>query len=45
MNKERSFTPVFDSRKRKLRNLWKRGDRYYARIKIAKALRDFHGEE
>ena len=35
MNKERSFTPVFDSRKRKLRNLWQRGDRYYARIKIA----------
>ena len=35
MNKPRSFTPVFDSRKRKLRNLWKRSDRYYARIKIA----------
>ena len=35
MNKARSFTPVFDSRKRKLRNLWQRGDRYYARIKIA----------
>ena len=35
MNKERSFTPVLDSRKRKLRNLWQRGDRYYARIKIA----------
>ena len=40
MNKERSFTPVFDSRKRKLRNLWKRRDRYYARIKIA-----YPGEE
>ncbi|MDP7012298.1 MAG: hypothetical protein QF685_13075, partial [Verrucomicrobiota bacterium] len=40
MNKERSFTPVFDSRKRKLRNLWKRSDRFYARIKIA-----YPGEE
>ena len=35
MNKPRSFTPVFDSRKRKLRNLWQRSDRFYARIKIA----------
>ena len=35
MNKPRSFTPVFDSRKRKLRNLWQRCDRFYARIKIA----------
>ena len=35
MNKALTFTPVFDSRKRKLRNLWQRGDRYYARIKIA----------
>ena len=35
MNKALTFTPVFDSRKRKIRNLWQRGDRYYARIKIA----------
>ena len=35
MNKKTSFTPVLDSRKRKLRSLWKRGARYYARIKIA----------
>jgi hypothetical protein len=40
MNKARSFTPVLDSRKRKLRNLWQRGGRYYARIKIA-----YPGEE
>ena len=35
MNTARSFTPVLDSRKRKVRNLWQRGDKFYARIKIA----------
>ena len=45
MNTAKSFTSVLDGRKRKVRNLWQRGDRFYARIKIAKALRDFNGEE
>ena len=35
MNRKTSFTPVLDSRKRKLRGLWKRGARFYARLKIA----------
>ena len=35
VNKKVSFTPVFDSRKRKLRGLWKRGQNYYARLRIA----------
>ena len=35
MNTPRSFTPVYDSRKRKVRNLWQRGDKFYARLKIA----------
>ena len=35
MNTAKSFTSVLDGRKRKVRNLWQRGDRYYARIKIA----------
>jgi hypothetical protein len=28
------FVAVFDSRKRKLRGLWKRGTRYYAQMRI-----------
>ena len=35
MNTAKSFTSVLDGRKRKVRNLWQRGDRFYARIKIA----------
>jgi len=34
MNTAKSFTPVFDGRKRKVRNLWQRGDIFYARLKI-----------
>ena len=34
MNTNRSFTPVLYGRKRKVRNLWQRGDIFYARIKI-----------
>ena len=40
MNTASSFTSVLDGRKRKVRNLWQRGDRFYARIKIA-----YPGEE
>ena len=35
MSTSRSFTPVYDSRKRKVRNLWQRGGKFYARLKIA----------
>ncbi len=28
------FLPVRDSRKRKIRGLWRRGDRYYAQLRI-----------
>ena len=27
--------PVYDGRKAKIKGLWKRGDKYYARLKIA----------
>ena len=40
MNTANSFTPVDDSRKRKVRNLWQRGDIFYARLKIT-----YPGEE
>ena len=33
MSTSHSFTPVYDSRKRKVRNLWQRGDKFYARLK------------
>ena len=29
-----SFQPVFDSRKRKIPGLWRRGDRYYAQLRV-----------
>ena len=29
-----SFQPVFDSRKRKVAGLWRRGDRYYAQLRV-----------
>ena len=32
--------PVFDGRKAKIKGLWKRGDKYYARLEIA-----FPGED
>jgi len=28
------FLPVLDSRKRKIRGLWRRGDRYYAQLRM-----------
>ena len=34
------FKPVYDGRKAKIKGLWKRGDKYYARLKIA-----FPGED
>ena len=34
MNTAKSFTAVLDGRKRKVRNLWQRGDIFYARLKI-----------
>jgi hypothetical protein len=34
------FMPVYDGRKAKIKGLWKRGDKYYARLKIA-----FPGED
>ncbi len=40
MNTAQSFTPVLDSRKRKVSNLWQRGDIFYARLKIT-----YPGEE
>jgi len=40
MNKAQSFTPVLDGRKRKVRGLWHRGNRFYGRLKIA-----FPGED
>lgn len=30
-----SYQPVFDSRKRRVRGLWRRNDRYYAQLKVA----------
>lgn len=30
----KSFTPVFDSRKRKIFGLWQRGERYYAQLRV-----------
>ena len=35
VNKARSYTAVYDGRKRKVRSLWRRDGRFYARIKIA----------
>ena len=35
MNTASSFTSVLDGRKRKVRDLWQCGNRYYARIKVA----------
>ena len=29
-----SFTPVFDTRKRKIPGLWQRGERYYAQLRV-----------
>jgi integrase len=29
-----SYQPVFDSRKRRVRGIWKRNDRYYAQLKV-----------
>ncbi len=29
-----SFTPVYDSRKRKVRGLWQRGERFYAQLRV-----------
>ena len=40
MNTSTSYTPVIDGRKRKVRSLWQRGGKYYARLKIA-----YPGEE
>ena len=37
----RQFTPVLDGRKRKVKSLWKRGEMYYARLKIAYPGEDF----
>jgi len=33
-----SFAKVFDGRKQPIRRLWKRGDRYYAQLKIENAI-------
>ena len=40
MNTSGIYTPVLDGRKRKVRSLWQRGGKYYARLKIA-----YPGEE
>jgi hypothetical protein len=40
MNTAQSFTAVLDGRKHKVRNLWQRGDIFYARLKIT-----YPGEE
>jgi hypothetical protein len=29
------FMPAYDGRKAKIKGLWKRGDKYYARLRIA----------